>query len=232
MNFRTFLAGLALLLSTSFATAQEKVVVATCTSGEGCDCLLSDVTIEEARILLGEGPPPGVEPLLVQTSDGFVWSHVTASDLDLVLGGNGECELALFPAIEPKDGLWRGTVASQNVSGCPAGLESRLVPPLGGVNETRRMEWGGVFRPDLISHPGDTPIQWTKITEDRYRGTMPMPATDQVRLSAEWISEIKDPEYVRSDLDVAIASAASGAAMIGLANCKIHVVVEFRRIGD
>lgn len=208
----------------------ENVVVATCGDG-GCDCLLSEMSVEEAELLLGEDAPEGSEPLIVDADGVFDWSRVSSSDLDHVYGGNGNCELAFFPAIEPADGTWQGTAQPRQVSGCPRGVDGAIAPKLSGINETHVMLWENVFHPSKISH-GVSTIVWKKINDDHYSGYQPLPApTPALKVTAVWDSEILDPEYVRSVVDIRLSSSLPQAAMIGLANCRIRAKVDFRRIG-
>ncbi|MCR8723639.1 hypothetical protein [Frigidibacter sp. ROC022] len=212
------------------ARAEGNVVVATC-STSGCECLLTELSVEEATITLGEAPPEGVEdPLLVETDEGYVWTAMTAEELDLTSGGPGECELAFFPAITPRDGTWFGQVTDRQVSGCPAGLDSALEPGLAGLGRSRRVLWEGVFHPQKLS-PGST-VSWSKVTDDRYSGIMPLQSGGPVRMSAIWDSQIRDPEFVQAKLDFRLSMDGGQLAMLGLANCKVRVFVEFRRTGD
>lgn len=220
------------VLSVFYAQAAfaENVVVATCGEG-GCECLLSELPVEEAEMLFGEDAPEGVEPLIVDADGIYQWSHVTASDLDLVYGGNGTCELAFFEAIVPMDGTWLGTAHPQQVSGCPPGVEGRIEPKLAGINEQHPMQWDGVFHPAKMSNYNST-IEWSKITDDHYSGVTPLPApTEALEVTALWDSEILDPEYVKSVVNIRLKSSMAGAAMIGLENCRVRVQVDFRRIG-
>ncbi len=215
------------IAGTAFA---ENVVVATCGDG-GCNCLLSDMSVEEAELLLGEDAPEGSEPLIFDAEGIFDWSQVSSSDLDILYGGNGNCELAFFPAIEPEDGTWQGTAQPRQVSGCPPGVDGAIAPALGGISEQHAMRWEGVFHPSKISHGAST-IVWKKITDDRYSGYQPMAAPNPaLKVTAVWDSEILDPEYVRSAVNIRLSSSLPQASMIGLANCSIRAKVDFRRIG-
>ena len=208
------------------------VFYVTCAEG-GCECHLTDLPFSDAEFLMDEAAPTGAtEPYLYDDGSGPSWgAAITPDELDLTWGGDGSCEIFLFPAIIPEDGLWLGTAHERSVADCPRGLSAALDPALAGILERRRMEWGGIFHPGQIAS-SQTPIQWTKITDDLYSGMMPLNSGGPITISAVWESEIKNPRYVRSVVRIRIRSSAAGTASFGLANCRISAVVDFNRIGD
>ena len=202
--------------------AEGNVVFAECGEG-GCSCLLTDLTEEEARITLGEDPPEGEgEAGLVGSEGTLSWTRMSVEDLDLLYGGSGECELALFPAIIPADGTWLGTVGARSIgANWPAGVETMVNPMLDGIAEQRQMRWEQEFHPRKISGFGPNPIQWTMVNENYFTGVMTMPdlgAAGQV--SVNWVSELKTEDYVRSEVVMDI-----------LGICDVNAVVDFNRTG-
>jgi len=221
--FKLLLRGLFLSLLGAPLLAEGNVVLAECDEG-GCSCLLTDLSISDATIVLGQAPPAGAtDPVLVESDGEYTWSALPVEDIDLVFGGTGECLLALFPAIVPLDGSWLGTVGERVVgANCPAGVSGMLDPMLAGINERRQVVWDGVFHPVKIGDGhGPSGIVWTMITEDRFSGVQQFPNLGTAgRISANWTSIIKDPEYIRSNVDISI-----------LGICDVSAVVDFRRTG-
>jgi len=209
-------------LITAPALAEGNVIYAECGEG-GCSCLLTDLTEEEARITLGEDPPEGDgEAVLVGSGGTLTWSRLSLEDIDLVHGGSGECELALFPAFVPADGSWVGTVGARTIgANCPNGVETSVNPMLDGILERRQMQWEAEFHPRKIGGFGPQNIQWTMVNENYFVGVMNMPNMGAAgRTSVNWVSELKSEDYVRSEVVMDI-----------LGICDVNAVVDFRRSG-
>lgn len=202
--------------------AEGNVIFAECGEG-GCSCLLTDLTEEEARITLGEDPPEGEgEAVLVGSEGSLSWTRMSVEDLDLLYGGSGECELALFPAIIPADGTWLGTIGARTIgANCPAGVEAMVNPQLDALARAAQMQWGGVFDPTKMSGTGPNNIQWEMVHENLFTGTMPMPDLGAAgNINVAWESEILDEGYIRSEVVMDI-----------LGICDVNAVVDFRRTG-
>lgn len=107
---------------------QEKLVVAHCKDG-GCRCALSAVTAEEVGLVLGVEPPAG-QHTLVHHDGAYTWSLLTPEDIDLAVGGDGQCILELFDTMLPENGQWQRRVTDREIVQCPPGLDAMLAARL------------------------------------------------------------------------------------------------------
>ncbi len=227
----------AAFLTVAPVLAQEKVVVADCKDG-GCRCALGAVTAEEAGVALGVEPPPGHQTL-VHYDGAYTWSPLTPEDIDLAVGGDGQCILELFDTMLPEDGQWQGRVTNREMSQCPAGLDAMLTPLTEAMVFPRNIQWGGAFHPDKIRMQGTAAaIDWTKAGENHFAGTGPTAAnagaSSQVDIGVTYDARLIDPRLVRIIVAVKIRTTGLSQAVIdaaGLGKCNVTVNVDFAHLG-
>lgn len=230
---------IAFMAWTASASAYEKLIVAQC-GAEGCRCALSTVTAEEAGVVLGVAPPStGGTLTLVEYEGSYIWSPLSPEEIDLAVGGDGQCPLELFDAMAPEDGEWHGTIRQRSVLQCPAVLE----PMLAGLSDqmvfSRRMSWGGAFHPDKIRMEGAAAaIRWTKIGDNYFSGEGPRAGetgpTSMVDVGVLYDARLTDPRAVAITVGVNITAKGVSQAVIdaaGLGNCRVRIDVDFARIG-
>lgn len=236
MRLFVFIAGLMLAAP---AFAQTKAVLAECATG-GCRCNLSEATGLDAATLFGTDLPDGWEDMVLVSADGsYFWSAASREDIDTAYGGDGQCDLELFAALVPEDGLWVGTAGKGKVGQCPAGLREQLQPQLDSIAIPRKVKWGGTFDPDAIVMGGkNTAITWTGVRPDYFTGTAVTNggagANAAVSISVDYTATLLSP--TRMDGTVALRVKAKGGnqailAQLGMADCKVDVPIEFAKTG-
>ncbi|WP_316013634.1 hypothetical protein [Roseobacter sp. HKCCA0434] len=247
-------AALALTLSTLPALAQDgqsKVLVAQCTAGQGCACVLGATTMEETAVLLGVAPPPEGYVLL-STGETLSFDPRGLDALHRAHGGDGDCEIDLFPdepageAIVPRDGLWAAEVRDVAFSQCNPMME-RMLTASGALNrppESRRLAWGGRFDPsvlDLYADPGHRTV-WRPAGPNGWTGSIfEESACDGDTCSGVGVEaemRIASPTHIRSSTVLDISSMVPDAggmaemAAMGLAACEVTMSFDIRHMGD
>jgi hypothetical protein len=184
---KKMLTGLFLLLGT--ALAQEKVMVAYCERGQGCEFWLSSLTPEEADMVLDTyglitRNPKGTV-VMVKKNSGYDFEYVdtkrSRKELDRVYGGKGNDTIILFPlssaAIQPEDGVWTVSIGQPSFNAsCPAMFKSQLTKALanekGTISKSGRKVFSKPFKPsDLLE---SAQIVWAKRGSNVYRATAKM----------------------------------------------------------
>lgn len=216
--------------------AEEKLIVADCKDG-GCRCALSAVTAWEAGLVLGVAAPAGAHTL-VYYDGAYTWSPLTLEEIDLAVGGDGQCLLELFDTMLPEDGQWQGRVTKRDILQCPPGLDTMLTPVTEAMVFPRSMQWGGTFHPDKIRMEGTAAaIDWKKTGENHFTGTGPAAASagapSLVNIGVAYVARLLDPR--RAEISVAVKIETKGASQAiidaaGLGRCNISVNVDFERI--
>ncbi len=229
---------LGLMLATP-AVAQTKVVLADCKPG-GCRCNLSDATGDVAAVAIGLDLPTGWENMVLVNDDGkYFWSTASREDIDLIYGGDGQCDLELFAAIVPQDGLWVATAGAGSVGQCPADLRAQLQPQLDSVAIPRRVTWGGRFDPDRLAVGGtNTAITWTEVRPDYFTGAAVtnggMGSNAVVDITVDFTATLISPTQMDATLALRVKAKGNNQAILaqlGMGNCKIDVPLLFTRTG-
>ncbi len=215
----------------------EKLVVAKC-GASGCACTLSDIDAEALGFLLGGDLPPDAMQKTWVIHDGqAVLSPLSPDEVDLAMGGDGRCDLALFDPIQPRDGTWTGSVRVQSVTGCLPQVAA-MVPALAdGMSQSKQIAWDGRFHPNkLVSGPQTDIITWTAQTPERFIGRMTTPQTGVIAVTGAMTATLLSPDKATATLRLTIAAApgadASALALIGMANCQTFAIYEFVRQGS
>lgn len=237
MRMFAFMAGLMLAAP---AFAQTKVVLADCKIGSGCRCNLSDATGEVAAVTIGSALPSGWQDMVLVNNDGdYFWSALSRDDIDLTYGGDGQCDLELFAAIVPEDGLWVGTAGTGSVGQCPAGLREQLQPQLDSIAIPRNVKWGGRFNPDAIAVGGkNTAITWTEVRPDYFTGAGMTNggagSNEIVAITVDYTATLISPTQMDGTLALRVEAKGGNQAILaqlGMADCKVDVPLEFVKRG-
>jgi len=154
----------ALALTSHSARAQvddNGLIVATCRSGEGCHCYLSDQPLAALETMIDTPPPDGMaQPVLVSVDGELSWSLVTRQELDFTFGGDGLCDPEIFDPGEawlPRNGLWHMTITGQALDGCPPQIAAAMTgQAVIGQRVSRMITWPRPFSPAPLT--ADNPI--------------------------------------------------------------------------
>lgn len=154
----------------------KKVMVADC-SGKECRCHLSDLTMNDAAILLGTNVPADPESFVMIHGDDIGWSKVSIRDAEIAIGGDGTCDLKLFQDWSPEDGTWDGTTALRGVSGAAEcrQIGAMVVTMMNGKGMKARVAWKGAFDMNAFqaaTNPGpeDDHPKWTQLDRHTVAG--------------------------------------------------------------
>ena len=237
MRHALFPATLAILFAAP-AFAEDKATVATC-GATGCSCRLAALTPSEIEAATGIPAPDGAEDMILVSHDGaYVWSRLTGDEVDMLMGGDGICDLELFDEIVPRDGTWAPTITAQSDSGCPDGLGSLLDPALGNAaGGSRSVRWGGSFDPEKMSI-GPSSLRWTRTGPRAFKGAKDAVDTSSVNIAVTVDTRLETEDLAKGTLQVTIrtkAADAAGQAVLraaGMADCDVTVDFDFARIGD
>ena len=214
---------------------------ADCRGGAGCRCVLSDLTAEDVAVVMGDDAanPKAADMILIADETGLRWSSQTVDQADAAHGGDGVCPIELFPAIQPRDGTWTGTVRATDISACPGPLSQMLPAMTETMVMSRRIAWGGSFDPrQLGSDPNSGAIAWTGLSPTVYSGRLVVPGAAAAmnvdgRLSATLTSEETAAATLRLHVGMGMEGpAAAVLSQAGLADCRVTAHYSFRRTGD
>lgn len=238
MKAQFTIAALAALLPFA-ALAQEKAVVARC-GDDGCSCLLSSVTADEAAVVYGLDAPPKPDSVLVVPESGTPeWSVISADEVDLLYGGDGVCELQMFDEILPKDGMWKGTVKAEVIKGCPAAMVPSLKTATQAMANTRDIDWNGMFHPDKLRDPtaGERAFDWDRKAPGVWAGTGRFNRdSGPLGLEMQSLAMVQTPEHITATMTIAVgldAADAQAKAILkasGLADCSVNAEYDFRLV--
>lgn len=217
------------------ALAEDQILVADC-GDAGCTCFLSPVTLSDYEVVTGSPPPEGAENMvLVNFKGDYIWSNSSPDEIDLAAGGDGTCEIDLFPIV-PQDGLWRGSVRVQNVVGCLPQVSEMLPPMVDGTNAQKQIRWDGKFHPShfVIGSSADQ-IRWTERNPTQFEGVFPVPPNGTLDVSVTSTATLTAPDRAEATLALRLSAApganAAALAMIGMADCRVDAVYDFERVG-
>lgn len=233
--------GMAMGLLAGPAAAEEKAVMAECGSA-GCTCTLTAVTQSEMAVVYGMDAAPSPDSVLVLAEDQApAWSAVSADELDLLYGGDGQCTLQLFPDLVPKDGLWEGRVEARTITGCPPAMAPALETATSAMVMSRRISWGGRFDPDKLRDPAaaDSAFVWSDRGGGAWTGTGKFnrqsgPLGLDMQSTARIVAEDLAHAGMRISVSMAAADAQAKAILkaAGLTNCRVEARYVFRHVGD
>ena len=235
--------------------AQQKVLVAQCEAGQGCACATGTTTLEETAVLLGvETPPAG--HVLLNTADGLSFDPRGLDNLHRAYGGQGVCQIDLFPAEEeqpisagdivPMDGLWAATILDVQFSQCNPMIETMLQSS-GALNqapESRRLNWNGRFDPNTMNMFAEEGQQseWAQVGPNSWTGQI----FDEGSCSGDACSgvsvdtnmTITSPTRIEATTLLNISSmmpdtgGMAEMAALGLADCDIRMFFNINRVGE
>lgn len=171
-----------LLLSFCFSakvSAQQKPLVASCESGQGCVFQMSDITYEEADVLLdGNGKYTNMshdDMIVFAKVDGkwqtFIEGKMSRSELDQLFGGDGYTMIYPFnPNVQPVDGQWKVDVGNSSGTPCFVDINAILSKGLSGMSQGGMVDFPEPFQARfLMNNPN---VKWHMVTPNQYRGTL------------------------------------------------------------
>mgnify|MGYP003646333125 CR=1 FL=1 len=163
----------------AYAFAQQKPLVASCESGQGCVFQMSDITYEEADVLLdGNGKYANMsqdDMIVFAKVDGkwetFIEGKRSRSELDQLFGGDGYTMIYPFnPNVQPLDGQWKVDVGNVSGTACFVDVNAILNKGLSGMSQGGTVDFPEPFQARfLMNNPN---VKWRMLTPNQYRGTM------------------------------------------------------------
>lgn len=219
------------------ATAEEAIIVADCNDG-GCTCHVSAISREEIEQISGvPTPADAAQQTLVIHNGEFIWSKTPRDDLDLMMGGNGVCEIEVFAPITPLDGTWTGNVRVTDIQGCAPAVAEMVPSMVDGMSQTQRIVWGGAFDPAKLATGGKSPVvKWTKASSNFFTGTVLQQPNGVLNVSVDATATLTAPERAEATLtirfDPVSGSNAASLDLIGMNGCEANAAYEFVRTGD
>lgn len=226
----------ALLVLPAPAFAEDAIIFADC-GDAGCSCHISAISAEEIALVTGQPTPPDAARQTLVLHDGqFTWSPTPRDDIDLAMGGDGVCEIAVFDDIIPQDGTWTGTVEVTGISGCHPQVAEMVRPMVSGMATNQTVVWGGTYDPARLSLGGSNAlVQWTRVRSDYFTGTVPMAPQGPLAVSIDTTATLLAPDRaaatVKIRIDAASAADAGTLAMLGMNGCETNAAYDFRRTG-
>ncbi len=161
-----------------FRLQAQKVTVATCSAGKGCHFTLSEVSAEEADIVLGGETRSrhNQNDVLVfgKTSEGkeirYWETGKTRSQIDKDWGGDGYTMLQPFdPDVQPFDGTWQAVYGTVSGSACYVDIKS-ILQRASGIAGKGIIRFRRPFLPAQLFPSAD--MKWQKTGHSRYRGVL------------------------------------------------------------
>jgi hypothetical protein len=227
---------LALLFLPAPALAEDAIIFADCKEG-GCTCHISAISADEIALITGQPTPADAARQTLVLHDGqFIWSRTPRDDLDLAMGGNGVCEIAVFNDIIPQDGTWAGTVEVTGISGCQPQVADMVRPIVSGMAISQSVVWGGTYDPAKLSIGGSNAlVQWTRVRADHFTGTVPVPPNGVLAVLIDTTATLLAPDRAAATVKIRIApetaADAGTLAMLGMNGCEVNADYDFRRTG-
>ncbi len=208
----------ALFSSVSFAGSGEKAVIADCRDG-GCRCSLSEVTLEEAAIVLNVPYMEGAKTLITYGKNQAMWSPLSHEEVDAKFGGDGRCDLEVFGSILPKDGVWTGTVRTKSFKGCPDAAQQIVSGSVAAMVFTRDIRWNGTFDPSLLSAEGtQQPVAWVEASPTVFHGSLILPPNAKaLGMSGRLLASLLDESAAVANMDLVVMG------------CAVDVTYDFKR---
>lgn len=210
------------------AQAEGKMILASCTEGQGCSCRLSEITSPEALVVLGL--EDGVGDVIVEAPDGSLsLSTEHPDDLNRRYGGNGNCVIKLFDPPVPQDGLWSFTQRPLTTRGsCLPQVKPMADQMLAGMAAAKQISWGGSFHPDRFRlSEGGSPLVWRQTGPVDYASEVQ--AADSPMITARYRATLLSETTALATVDILLRG---GPAALGMENCTFTAVLDARRSGD
>lgn len=179
MRNLSFAAFVCLGLSPAQSLAQagpDSILMAVCTSKQGCSCYLTDKSVKELSVLIPTTPPEGVPPLVAIADGTLGWSTITKEELDLTYGGMGLCDPQIFRPDEtglPQNGLWELTITGHELSGCPQQVADAISKEvIVGQGRQRNIVWPNPFSPAPLTEDNPAMNQWVRRSDGSWHTVM------------------------------------------------------------
>jgi len=210
---------------------------------------VNGVTDAQGDVRLPEGWAGDVrrQTVVIDTGTGQVFrTGRPRAAINAAYGGQGECEPAPRPEAEivPLDGLWQWRTLGETTQGCPPALSGMLASSRVGAM-TGRVTWGGAFHPDRLADSlpqapmaGMSPYDWRRTGPNRWlsdnvRGRNCEDGTC-VEVALALGMGPTSPEGLTGLLSLRSRVEGPQAAILaqfGMADCRVRVRYEIRRIG-
>ena len=170
-----------MLLLPTLAVAQDRPIVADCSSGSGAVFTLSQEDEATSIKLLRLSPRPFAGAIIV-LRPGYApyWDARSRRAIDIAYGGNGEGtqETSLFGGIQPRSGMWQAEIGATELVGCPAILRQYFPGSPGALPaETavpRRLDFDVPFHPEDLAltrafeGTGLGDVTWRSVSDDAW----------------------------------------------------------------
>lgn len=220
----------------SAAQSLQDVTTVTCKAGAGCRCALSGINaFDMAWLLNQQDPPTNADKLILLTVDGVTrWSPQTPDQADAHNGGDGICEIEVFPPVLPEDGNWSGKVRAQDFTGC-APQVAELVPGMvAGMTFSRKIAWNGRFDPaQLSADPSSKIVSWSERHPNLFAGQLNSPVKSEVlQVTGALSSRLIAPHKATTTLRLRVGASGKNAAALaalGMADCRVTAIYDFEK---
>ena len=253
IRFPSLFLALALALACGPLPAQQAqprnpgINTAVCTSGQGCKCNISAMTLDSYELLLQQKPPEGAaDMVLVNRGDGgLFWTDRNFDQIHRTFGGRGPCTIDLFPGeAGPADGIWEFTETATDYSRCPlltsgvAGISpTDLMSGTGPVIGRKEIRWGNKFDVRKYMHAASHG-NWHQVDPHTWEFRVPqlemLPAESPVSIKISWRSTLASSTRIQGRFHYVSRMDIPGAAAVAaLANthCELNSSHTGRWIG-
>lgn len=168
-----------LFILSNDAFAQQKPIIATCETGQGCSFQLSNVTYEEMDIVEGTSGKYKNMPkdaMIVHAKNGNGWDtyieeKMSRSELDKFFGGDGYTMIYLFdPKMQPLDGQWKIDIGTPSTTSCYADISSTIHNGLAGLSAGGLITFPKPFNVKVLMN--HHLIKWRMISPNQYQGVL------------------------------------------------------------
>ena len=216
----------------------DRFMTAACTSGKGCACRLSQVSLGDWELVMGQNAPAGARDMvLVFPSRGKAfWTAHGPDQVNRTYGGRGQCPISLFQDEDiPADGIWEFDQGANDLSKCPLltqGAVAGALPVEVGTEtgpESGRMElrWGGKFDVRKYMHAMTHP-NWHQVDARTWEYRAPqmnmIPAGAPVSIRIEWRSTLKSSTRIEGRFHYVSRMDIPGAqALAALKNTQCEI---------
>lgn len=221
------------LLSPGLAAADAKITLAECSAG-GCRCALSGLTAEEMQVLTDNAMPKEAKDYVVLFDQGkLYWSPLSLEEIDRIAGGDGQCPLEVFYVPPPDNGAWQGKVRAQNIRGCPAEVEAMVPPLVAQMAYSGQVDWQGKFDPAKLVPAGvKQPVSWSERRPDLYKGSLIAPDGKGIlQVSGDLTSVQMASDHISTTMQLRIAGKNPALAALGMKDCRVTAVYDYRLNG-
>lgn len=243
MRAQVLMAVLALLFGSYLAQpvgaqSLQDVTTVKCAAGKGCRCALSGISAYNMAWLLNQqDPPANSDTLILLTADDVTrWSSMTPDQADADHGGDGTCEIEVFLPVTPADGTWTGKVRAQDFTGCAPQVAEMVPGMVAGMTFSRQVAWNGRFDPALLSaDPTSQIVSWRALHPALFAGQLTTPVNSGVlQVTGALSSRLLTPDAATATLRLRVGTDAKNAgalATLGMADCRVTAIYDFKRVG-